>query len=167
MKISILASSLVLLVYTLGCSGTMKHDVVSDDRKANGIRYFPYGMYELQVFYVKRETRNSAEHIQYIPVGDRQIVDIPDPHRLLEANYEGVPFGSVNFQVKLNKNGTLKQVELKNQANAAAEALNAANTALSTPEDAKKAKMQKELDDLNLQIELIKARRDLEELKKK
>lgn len=158
MKLIILAA--LLVVMGAGCSGTLVNQRATDESKADGIRYFDSAMYELQVFEVVDKGK------QFRPVGDRRIVTMADKAKVNQVNYKGSYFSSVNFTVNLNKDGTLKTVGLHNQGSAEADAVSAANAVLSTVRDFKSTQQQKQIDDMQREINLINTRKQLEDLKK-
>lgn len=157
----LLATCLGILA-TTSCAGKMVHRRVADDKEARGIRYFDVANYDLQVF--RRDHLQNGMAV-FVPVGEPKAMQLADISSLLEASYSGKLFGSVNFQIDLNADGTLKQAILKNTGKGASGAVDAANAALETVRDLEKTKQQAEIDEIQRQIDLIKKTQELQDLK--
>jgi hypothetical protein len=148
---------LLIIPLLTGCSGTIVSGHVTDESKATGIRYFEPAKYELAVFSVSEDGKT------FTPIGDRVLVTMPDTKVLKQVSYQGSYFSSVTFKVELNNDGTLKSASLQNDANAAADSLSALNTLFVTGRDFESTRTQRQIDDLQREINLQTLKKQLEE----
>jgi hypothetical protein len=157
-----LAAALALALGSMGCSGQMFHQKVTNEAEANGIRYFGTASYEVGVF---RRVENAREEVTYERVGDTRVITLADTTNLMSASYSATGLTSQEFTVQLNKDGTLKSAKLEAQgSNPVAVAAGAASTALTTVDELGKARTKREIEDTQRQVDLLTVQKKLDDL---
>lgn len=148
-----------------GCSGTISNQAVADPHKdPAGIRYYQPQQVELAVYLMKK---NIGGAISIQRIGDHLIQTVPDPEHMREVSYAGALFDSKSFSITV-QDGIINKIGLDSNSNSTPPsigALNAVSTALTTAQQAPSARGNQELNDLQLQINLLKAKYNLENYK--
>jgi hypothetical protein len=152
-------STWLLVGFSLAACSTsgITNRKVANDENARGLRYFPLQTAEIQVFRVFKEGENP----KYQRVGDVVVTQIPDTEQLSEVNYVGAVFGTREFTVKMSERGGVKEISLTSVGSTGAGGVSAVRQLAESANEAETKRQQAKIDELNRELQLIKARKDL------
>jgi hypothetical protein len=163
--LTVVAATLASLPFS-GCSGTISNQaVLNPAANPTGIRYYQPQQVELALYLIK--PKSGTEELTVQRIGDHLVLTVPDPDRMQEVSYSGALFDSKSFSMVV-QDGIINKIGLDSTSNAtppAVGALNAVSTALTTGQQAPSAIANQQLSDLQLQLNLLKAKYNLENYK--
>ena len=146
---------------TAGCSATTTmHPVpLVNDSTATGLRFLKTQNVAIQVY----EITAAKDETIVTRLGDVAVSSIPDPDALFEITFQGALFTSQSLNVKMSDKGTLKEIKLEKRGSEAAGAAAAGRGIAETIRDFEKTRMQAEIDNLNREVSLVRARKALQD----